>query len=209
MVGFTEETQKKVDEKNADTAMALESTQALLKVSEAARLAMPRKGLFWARNNFLERGPYEAILRGFIPNFNSDVRKRLGKKTGVHFGFIPDGWAVSSSQNSEEQSEELQCFNSTLTKDPLEWVWDKDRHVSAIIWLDDSEEDILEFPYLALPEEGPPRMKAIARSILVFPSHPMYAFQFLKSENVRFLEAHGTAQGCELPETNSNNLELD
>jgi hypothetical protein len=215
MPRFGKETQEKVDLKHANTSLALESSQALLKVPEAARLAMPGRDFFWVKNNFLDKGPYKAILRGFIPEFNSTVIKKLGKKSQRYFGITPDSWTVfknqwgSCIQHNHNQSLELQSFNSDLTLEPMEWHWRRDRHISAFIWLDPSEGDIVEFPYLAVPPGEPPRLRAVAKSIVIFPSHPMYAFKFLESEDVtHYLEIHGTIKGCEKPEeVNSSNLE--
>jgi len=210
MPRFGKETQEKVDQEHASTAMALESSQALLKVPEAARLAMPQKGFFWTRKGFLAAGPYKAVCRGFTPEFNSDVIKRLGKKSQRYFGITPNVWAVCSLQHNQnhDQNLELQSFNSSLTLDPMEWHWGKDRHVSGFIWLDDSYTDVLEFPYLAVPPEEAPRLKAIAKSIVIFPSHPMYAFKFLPTEDTtHYLEIHGTIKGCEQPPEDPSNLE--
>jgi len=216
MPRFGEETQEKVDQKHANTAIALESSQALLKVPEAARLAMPQKGFFWTRKGFLDKGPYKAILRGFVPQFNSDVLRRLGKKSQKYFGINPNIWTVFKDQwgscvqhnQNHDQNLELQSFNSSLTLDPMEWHWDKDRQISGFIWLDDSYTDVLEFPYLAVPPEEAPRLKAIAKSIVIFPSHPMYAFKFLPTEDTtHYLEIHGTIKGCEQPPEDSSNLE--
>jgi len=201
MPRWPEETQKKADQKHAKAALELESSKALMEVPSEARRAMPLRMFFWERNNFVEQGPANAILGGnYLPSLDSSHLKKLGKKCQFYFGVYPNQWCISSLQSSKDQSEELQSFNSTLTRNPMKWTWDKDRQISGFIWLTGSEEKLIEFPYLKDPmiEEDIPSLTPYLRRMVLFPSHPMYAFKFLPQEKeIFFLEIHGTFKNKE------------
>lgn len=186
MPRFTEEVQAKVDARHADTELAYEEAQALLKVPAEARLAMPDSRLFIEKKNFVDKGPAGAILDGRVEFGNTAPLISLGKKIQKIFGIKPKHWKYSALQLTKKSG--LQSFNCSLTTDPIEWHWNETSlQISAILWLESGDQNILEFPYL--PEV--PKIKAVARKIIIFPSHPMYAFKFLDGPRVHYLEAHG------------------
>ena len=186
MPRFTEEVQAKVDARHADTELAYEEAQALLKVPAEARLAMPDKRFFIEKKNFVDKGPAGAILDGRVEFVNTAPLISLGKKIQKVFGIKPKHWRYSDLQLTKKS--DLQSFNCALTTDPIEWHWNETSlQISAILWLESGDENILEFPYL--PDV--PKIKPVARKIIIFPSHPMYAFKFLDGPKVHYLEAHG------------------
>ena len=169
-----------------------------MSVPEGARLGMPIKDYFWEKTNFLEEGPAKALIDGRlqIPNITKAQIKKMAKKCHSYFGLYPDIWDVSIRQSTGKYYSELQSFNCflDLSGKISKWIWAFDRQISGFIWLNGSDEDLVEFPYLKEnKEDEPKKLKPKARKIVLFPSHPMYAFKLIPQEKeIFFLEIHAT-----------------
>jgi len=200
MPRFTESVQAKVDAAHSDVALAMEEAQALFGVQPDARIAMPLKAeseiFFYTKSRLLSPTQCEKILKGHT-DYTLDLRPLIPKIEKV-FSFSPQRWeSVRLSQTDPEQ-EQVNSYNCMYVGAPQGWLWNKDRHLSAIVWLEDSEEDVLLFPYLKITKDSEPkRIKARAGKLLVFPSNPLYAFKALGS--VKFLETHATRDGIQKP----------
>jgi len=201
MPRFTEEVQNRVDAEHADAAIAMESAQALFGVPPEARLAMPMQldsgKLFFKKSKFLTQYECSAFLNG-----GGDYNLRLHKfreKIERCFGFDPAIWEWTNLKTSTPNSE-VACYNCAHTTKPAGWHWNRDRQISVIVWLENSD-DILEFPYLKpTAESEPPVIQAKKGQMLVFPSNPLYAFKVIGNKEVKFLECHATRTEIEKPD---------
>lgn len=134
----------------------------------------------------------------------------MNPKVKKVFGVQATTWGSDSYNEvdwkDEKDDNELQCFNSYLEdSDKMpKWKWTTDRHLSAILWLSDGP-DFLEFPFLIAPPDDlePKTLKPEAGTLVIFPSHPMYAFKYLEAGPVHYLEYHASVKGAKRPFTSS------
>ena len=218
MPRFPEKVQEKVDEKHKASELAFKQTNALMTVPPDARLAMPPNPnkFFLVKKGFLNSTRVQRISNAYrdgvnvIPDLtmmNAKVKKMFGVKI-THWGtpsYRRIGWS--------EGREGLLAYNSYLKDEDKmpKWQWCYDRQVSAILWLSNYP-DFLEFPYLVTPPADIEAkvLKPEAGTLVIFPSHPMYAFRYLPhkktflSEKVQFLEYHASVQGAKRPHSSSS-----
>ena len=196
MPRFTKEVQKKVDDRHNKNVGDIRQVKALLEVPHGARIAMPADPdhFFYEKSRLLNSHRVEALRklqeakRAIYLPLSSEFRKKIAKA----FVFYPEKWEEARIHTTDDFTyDHPHCFNSRFQADPLLWVWDKDRQVSLIVWLANTQEPVLEFPSLTDSEGEPYRMIAKEGTAFVFPSHPMYAFTVLQPA-IPFLLTHAT-----------------
>ena len=193
---FTEEVQKRVDEKHSKNVGDFREVKALLEVPHGARIAMPldSEHYFYQKSRFLNEHRIRAIqnLDQKKSPVHLPIASELRKKITKAFAFYPEIWEAATVHTTDDFTyDHPHCFNSRFQTDPLLWVWDKDRQISLIAWLETTEEPVLEFPNLKDSDGEPYRMMAKEGMAFVFPSHPMYAFTVLQPA-ISFLLTHAT-----------------
>jgi len=182
-------------------------------VPPEARLAMPPNAdkFFLVKKKFLNAERARRILLASYDGVNviPDITM-MNVKVKKMFGVKVLNWGSSSLRQcgGPEGREDLLCYNSYLKDEGKmpKWQWCYDRQVSAIIWLTDHP-DFLEFPYLITPPDDlePKVLKPEVGTLVIFPSHPMYAFRYLPykagylTNKPLFLEYHASVQGAQKP----------
>jgi hypothetical protein len=172
-----------------------------MSVPPGVRLAMPQKNFFFEKPRAITTSQVQRILAARKEGKTAAPSIYVWKnKVKSHFGVKIDPWKPPTYHRYQSDIEtSLMSHNCHLEEDGKlpKWKPISKNQVSAILWLSDGPENFVKFPYLVMPpaDLDPKFLTPVAGKLAVFPSHPMYAFQYQPTGNleVHFLIYHATA----------------